>query len=230
MCRNPGEVLLLLKASDAVAFDLTEAYDCCADVTDAHKAQLQKDVALHLREWRDVRPALEFRLFVLNGDLVAMCQRDCSNFYPFLLDQKASLEETLVLFWQDTVSVTFANASPDCDGSYVLDVYVTSKRNVKIVDFNHWGGGTLPLMFTWAELEAKTLPRTSGIERVSNESGFVHDAFEFRVVETQGHIRPGAQLGVPFDMVDASPGGALAAFAETQRRAQEKARGGRDGA
>jgi hypothetical protein len=230
MCRNPGEVLLLLKASDAVAFDLTEAYDCCADVTDAHKAQLQKDVALHLRAWRDVRPALEFRLFVLNGDLVAACQRDCSNFYPFLLDQKASLEETLVLFWQDTVSVTFANASPDCDGSYVLDVYVTSKRNVKIVDFNHWGGGTLPLMFTWAELEAKTLPRTSGIERVSNESGFVHDAFEFRVVETQGHIRPGAQLGVPFDMVDASPGGALAAFAETQRRAQEKARGGRDGA
>ena len=230
MCRNPGEVLLLLKASDAVAFDLTEAYDCCADVTDAHKARLTKDVALHLRAWRDVRPALEFRLFVLNGDLVAVCQRDCSNFYPFLLDQKASLEETLVLFWQDTVSVTFANASPDCDGSYVLDVYVTSKRNVKIVDFNHWGGGTLPLMFTWAELEAKTLPRTSGIERVSNEAGFVHDAFEFRVVETQGHIRPGAQLGVPFDMVDASPGGALAAFAETQRRAQEKARGGRDDA
>ena len=34
MCRNPGEVLLLLKASDAIAFDLTEAYDCCADVTD----------------------------------------------------------------------------------------------------------------------------------------------------------------------------------------------------
>ena len=80
-------------------------------------------------------------------------------------------------------------------------------------------------MFTWAELEAKTLPRTSGIERVSNESGFVHDAFEFRVIETQGHIRPGAQLGVPFDMVDASPGGALAAFAERQREAQEKAFG-----
>ena len=53
----------------------------------------------------------------------------------------------------------------------------------------------------------------------------MHDDFEFRVVATQGHIRPGAQLGVPFDMVDASPGGALAAFAERQREAQEKAFG-----
>ena len=224
MCRNPGEVLLLLKASDAVAFDLTEAYDCCADVTDAAKARLSRDVALHLRAWRDVRPALEFRLFALRGDLVAMCQRDCSNFYPFLVDQKDALEETLVMFWQDSISGAFARASPECD-SYALDVYVTSKRNVKIVDFNHWGGGTLPLMFTWAELEAKS-ERTSGFE----QTGFVHDAFEFRVVETQGHIRPGAQLGVPFDMVDASPGGALAAFAERQRRAQEKARGGNDDA
>jgi hypothetical protein len=250
MCRNPGEVLLLLKASDAVAFDLTEAYDCCADVTDERVASLSTDVALHLRRWRDVRPALEFRLFVRDGDLVGMCQRDCSNFYPFLTDskQKDTLEETLVLFWQDVVSGAFECA--DCD-SYALDAYVTSADAVKIVDFNHWGGGTLPLMFTWAELEARrkkpvafrneTRPVStreretkdsgrlaSGVEgnfSVPKEKGFVHDDFEFRVVETQGHIRPGAQLGVPFDMVDASPGGALAAFAERQREAQEKAFG-----
>ena len=221
-CRNPGEVLLLLKASDAVAFDLTEAYDCCADVTDEDRARLATDVTLHLRKWRDVRPALEFRLFVRDGDLVGMCQRDCSNFYPFLTDRtrKDALEETLVLFWQDVVSGAFECA--DCD-SYALDAYVTSANAVKIVDFNHWGGGTLPLMFTWAELEAKR--RSGGAEGNESppEKGFVHDAFEFRVVETQGHIRPGAQLGVPFDMVDASPGGALAAFAERQREAQEKA-------
>ena len=233
MCRNPGEVLLLLKASDAVAFDLTEAYDCCADVTDEHRARLAKDVRLHLRKWRDLRPALEFRLFVRDGDLVGMCQRDCSNFYPFLTDQKQkdALEETLVLFWQDAVSGVFECA--DCD-SYALDAYVTSANAVKIVDFNHWGGGTLPLMFTWAELEARRRRGGEDPERVAsgvegNESpyqkGFVHDAFEFRVVATQGHIRPGAQLGVPFDMVDGSPGGALAAFAERQREAQEKAFG-----
>ena len=259
MCRNPGEVLLLLKASDAVAFDLTEAYDCCADVTDERAASLTKDVALHLRRWRDVRPALEFRLFVRDGDLVGMCQRDCSNFYPFLTDskQKAKLEETLVLFWQENVSGAFECA--DCD-SYALDAYVTSAGAVKIVDFNHWGGGTLPLMFTWAELEAKRrkkpvpgdsfrnettqFPSTREREtkdvherlasetregnfsvKEKKEKGFVHDDFEFRVVATQGHIRPGAQLGVPFDMVDASPGGALAAFAERQREAQEKAFG-----
>lgn len=249
MCRNPGEVLLLLKASDAIAFDLTEAYDCCADVTDERVASLSTDVSLHLRRWRDVRPALEFRLFVRDGDLVGMCQRDCSNFYPFLTErkQKDTLEETLVLFWQDVVSGAFECA--DCD-SYAMDAYVTSANAVKIVDFNHWGGGTLPLMFTWAELEARrkkpvafrnettrsTRERetkdpgrlASGVEgnfSVPKEKGFVHDDFEFRVVATQGHIRPGAQLGVPFDMVDASPGGALAAFAERQREAQEKAFG-----
>ena len=159
MCRNPGEVLLLLKASDAIAFDLTEAYDCCADVTDERVASLSKDVALHLRRWRDVRPALEFRLFVRDGDLVGMCQRDCSNFYPFLTErkQKDTLEETLVLFWQDVVSGAFECA--DCD-SYALDAYVTSANAVKIVDFNHWGGGTLPLMFTWAELEARRRNRS----------------------------------------------------------------------
>lgn len=252
MCRNPGEVLLLLKASDAVAFDLTEAYDCCADVTDERVASLSKDVALHLRRWRDVRPALEFRLFVRDGDLVGMCQRDCSNFYPFLTErkQKDTLEETLVLFWQDVVSGAFECA--DCD-SYALDAYITSANAVKIVDFNHWGGGTLPLMFTWAELEARRKKPTGAFRNettrstreretkdpkgrlasetregnfsVPKEKGFVHDDFEFRVVATQGHIRPGAQLGVPFDMVDASPGGALAAFAERQREAQEKAFG-----
>ena len=249
MCRNPGEVLLLLKASDAIAFDLTEAYDCCADVTDERVASLSTDVSLHLRRWRDVRPALEFRLFVRDGDLVGMCQRDCSNFYPFLTErkQKDALEETLVLFWQDVVSGAFECA--DCD-SYALDAYVTSANAVKIVDFNHWGGGTLPLMFTWAELEARrkkpvafrnettrsTRERetkdpgrlASGVEgnfSVPKEKGFVHDDFEFRVVATQGHIRPGAQLGVPFDMVDGSPGGALAAFAERQREAQENAFG-----
>ena len=249
MCRNPGEVLLLLKASDAIAFDLTEAYDCCADVTDERVASLSTNVSLHLRRWRDVRPALEFRLFVRDGDLVGMCQRDCSNFYPFLTErkQKDTLEETLVLFWQDVVSGAFECA--DCD-SYAMDAYVTSANAVKIVDFNHWGGGTLPLMFTWAELEARrkkpvafrnemtrsTRERetkdpgrlASGVEgnfSVPKEKGFVHDDFEFRVVATQGHIRPGAQLGVPFDMVDASPGGALAAFAERQREAQEKAFG-----
>ena len=36
----------------------------------------------------------------------------------------------------------------------VYDVHVTASRRVKIVDFNPWGGATIPLLFEWAELEA----------------------------------------------------------------------------
>ena len=45
-----------------------------------------------------------------------------------------SLEELLAVFWQDHVSGVF----PSRD--YVFDVYVTSKRKCRIVDFNPWGG------------------------------------------------------------------------------------------
>ena len=74
MCRNPGEVLLLLVASDAIAFDLTEAYDSRRRHGRTRRESVT-DVSLHLRRWRDVRPALEFRLFVRDGDLVGMPAR-----------------------------------------------------------------------------------------------------------------------------------------------------------
>ena len=41
------------------------------------------------------------------------------------------------------------------------------------------------------------------------------------MVTSQGHIRPGAQLGVPFDMYDRAPDGALANFVAQQRKRQE---------
>jgi hypothetical protein len=31
-------------------------------------------------------------------------------------------------------------------------VYVTSGGLVRVLDFNPWGGATLPLLFTWDEL------------------------------------------------------------------------------
>ena len=31
-------------------------------------------------------------------------------------------------------------------------MYVTSNGTVRVLDFNPWGGATLPLLFTWDEL------------------------------------------------------------------------------
>jgi hypothetical protein len=47
---------------------------------------------------------MEFRCFVKGGNLRGICQRDVSNFYPYLPDEAASLEELLAVFWQEHVS------------------------------------------------------------------------------------------------------------------------------
>ena len=55
-CRNAAEVLLLLKASDAVTHDLCHAYEACADVAvpaDAPPTAPQ----LVLKKWCEARHA-----------------------------------------------------------------------------------------------------------------------------------------------------------------------------
>jgi len=105
------------------------------------------------------------------------------------------------------------------------------------VDFNPWGGATLPLLFDWHELsrapgpvaapkEADAEGDMSGVEgevRGAGGGGGYTDDLEFRVVTCQGHIRPGLQLGIPFDMYNRAPNGALASFVEQQRRRQTEA-------
>lgn len=91
--------------------------------------------------------------------------------------------------------------------SYAVDVYVTSKDAVRIVDFNTWGGTTQPLLFSWEELiEAAT--------RVHDSDEDLSDDELMRVVLEPGQIRPGvrASCGVPFDLVDTSEGGAIDDF------------------
>ena len=40
-------------------------------------------------------------------------------------------------------------------GKFSFDVYITKEGKVKLIVFNTWGGSTLPLLFTWEELEDK---------------------------------------------------------------------------
>ena len=65
------------------------------------------DVDLALRKWADLNPSMEFRCFVRGGNLRGICQRDVSNFYPFLPSQVEWLEETIAVFWQESVHGAF---------------------------------------------------------------------------------------------------------------------------
>ena len=222
-CANPGEVTLLLKASDAIAHDLCDAYACCADrhslflSPEAERRRLRGDAELHLLAWRELNPSMEFRCFVRRGTLRGVCQRDCANFYPFLPDRVDRLTDLLAEFWQDVV--------------YRLPSDSLCRRvrhgaeKVQLVDVNPWGGATLPLMFHWSEFgtgrggSEGAGPRGRATGR-SDPGSPAASTF----VVARGHVRPApASRHVP--VVDRSPDGALA---RAPRGGERRRRGGRD--
>lgn len=136
---------------------------------------------LALRKWYPgLRPESEFRCFVKGRSLVGVSQRDPSAYYPSLPGWSAEVQPRIEDFFDDVVEPQFASEN------YTFDVYVRADGRVKLIDFNPWGGYTLPLMFTWEELEQK-------------QAG---DELEFRVVMQQGAVRPGLMTAVPYDMLD----------------------------
>ncbi|KAJ9505991.1 hypothetical protein QJQ45_016979 [Haematococcus lacustris] len=96
-CDNAEQVVLMLKSSDRVAHDL-ELLEAAAaapplgaaaphDLGHAgqtHTAQVSYQPMLVLRKWYELRPEREWRCFVRNHQLVAICQRDPTQHFPQL--------------------------------------------------------------------------------------------------------------------------------------------------
>ncbi|KAL0340270.1 UNVERIFIED_CONTAM: Cell division cycle protein [Sesamum radiatum] len=182
-CTSFSEIALLLRSSDSVIHDLYHAYDSCTDKT----ASRPSSFFLALRKWYpSLKPEMEFRCFVHHKLLVGICQREVTNFYPALFEKKDDLKSMIEEFFMEKVKGNFGSES------YTFDVYVTKDGRVKLLDFNPWGASTLPLMFTWDELEEKL--REGGNE------------LEFRIVESRCGIRPGLKTAVPYDYLDTSQG------------------------
>ncbi|GAB7354778.1 hypothetical protein MBLNU459_g5176t1 [Dothideomycetes sp. NU459] len=155
-CRSPNDVYLLLKSSDFVTHDLDHAYDDCAeDDVDAPSEGIAATVAdipyhLVLRKYVLLNPSVEFRCFVRNRKLIALCQRDLNHF-DFLFNMQDRLRDLIQDFFHDKLKSTF----PDPD--FVFDVYVPPPHNkVWLIDVNPWAIRTDPLLFSWLEL--LTLP------------------------------------------------------------------------
>ncbi len=90
-----------LKSSDFVVHDLCHAFDCCVSgdggPDSGDSASIPFKPVLALRKWFDIQNCYEFRCFVSEGALVGVSQRDCSNFYEFLLDKKREVSSVV---WQ----------------------------------------------------------------------------------------------------------------------------------
>lgn len=182
-CTSFSEIALLLRASDSLVHDLCHAYDSCGDKTISRPSSF----FLALRKWYPTfRPEMEFRCFVRNQLIVGISQREVTGFYPSLLNSKNHLKTIIEEFFIDKVRLNFESEK------YTFDVYVTKNETVKLLDFNPWGAFTLPLLFTWEELDQDVDEETT--------------EFEFRVVENQCGVRPGLKTAVPYDYLDTSPG------------------------
>ncbi|KAJ4848941.1 hypothetical protein Tsubulata_034177 [Turnera subulata] len=194
-CTSFCEIALLLHSSDSLVHDLCNAYDLCSD-NNQSRAQ---SFFLALRKWySSLLPEMEFRCFVRDQRLVGISQREVTTFYPVLLGKKNNLQELIEEFFLDNVRSKFESEN------YSFDVYVTGDERVKIIDFNPWGGFTLPLLFTWDELEQ------------SVDEG---DGVDFRIVDSQCGIRPGLKTAVPQDYFDTGPG---SGWDQVFRRANEE--------
>ncbi|WFD33775.1 hypothetical protein MCUN1_000592 [Malassezia cuniculi] len=140
-CNSPSDVYLLLKSSDFVARDVEQVAELAQAVPDTK-------LVLVLKEWVDMPHAHEFRCFVRDGRLIAICQREIA-FYEHLqnADAQETIRRTINKFFQDHIA---NDTLRDC----MFDVHLNnSLGRAKLIDINPWLPRTDTLLWTYEELD-----------------------------------------------------------------------------
>ena len=175
-CREPNDIYLLLKSSDFITHDLEHAFDDCANEETPsdepiHTDQASDNLSYHLalRKYFVMNPSVEFRCFVKDRTLIAICQRD-SNHYAFLFEIMSDLKEAIQSFYDTNLKQTFP------DDNFTFDVYIPSPhQKVWLIDINPWAPRTDALLFGWYELlhtggsDGKGSPNNSNDEQILTE-------------------------------------------------------------
>ena len=183
-CDSLAQIWMLLKSSDFICHDLTQPFKDCNDKNSAPPV----NYVLALKKWsKDINPATEFRCFVRDRTLIAVEQRDASNYYQHVGEEKQDILRDIKSFFQEHVKHKL-----DTIQNVVMDVTRPSKDQVKLIDFNPFGTTTDSAMFDWEELQE--LP--------------VSDDVQFRFVQSQCGILPNSlhQYSLPKDIVDLACG------------------------
>ncbi|OSS47977.1 hypothetical protein B5807_06365 [Epicoccum nigrum] len=149
-CSSPNDIYLLLKSSDFITHDLAHAFDDTAD--QSTKPDPEIGYHLVLRKWINLNPSVEFRCFVRDRQLIALCQRDLNHF-DFLFNMQDKLRQLVQDFFDSKLRNTFP------DPNFTFDVYIPPPHDkVWVVDFNPWAMRTDPLLFSWMELLTLDVP------------------------------------------------------------------------
>lgn len=187
-CSSFNDICLLLKSSDFIAHDLTQAYEHCTDADEALSTLGNLPFELVIRPWTDISPSSEFRCFIKHRKLIAISQRHHSSFYDYSTSEKSEAFSRITDFYNARISGRFV------DDSFVFDVCsVRSRHDIRVLDFNPFGRRTDALLFTWEELETVDV----------NSHDFSMSSV-LRVVETEAGIQPSAYLSyrLPRDAIE----------------------------
>jgi len=183
-CTGLSQLYLLLKSSDFIAHDLTMPFHHCEDTQDT---TLDFTYSLVLRKWFEVNPGTEFRCWISDGKVIAICQRDVSNFYPHIFKEEINIKQDLTSFFQEQIHSRFKL------NQYVIDLIRPKKDKVLLVDFNPWGETTDSILFSYEELDSLRA-RSSGTQ--------------FKYIKESNGVQPHPyrHYSIPRDMVDLASG------------------------
>ncbi|XP_011647654.1 cell division cycle protein 123 homolog [Pogonomyrmex barbatus] len=160
-CNTLEEIYLLLKSSDRIAKDLNI-------VKSLRESENPLPFCLVLKQWRDINPCTEFRCFVVNNELIAISQRDISQYHSSNESEKYDIQTDIKSLFLECIKGRF----PLCN--YSFDVVRHKKDKVKIIDFGPMdASSTKGTLFTYEELQNHT-----------------KDAPEFRFIGEEIGIQP----------------------------------------
>lgn len=185
-CQSLSDIFLLFKSSDFITHDLTQPFIHCSD-QDSPDPSISFELVL--RKWSELIPGGEFRCFVKENKLIAISQRDYTQFYHHILKQEELISHAIQDFFNKHIQYHFL------DEDFVFDVYRDSQGRVWLIDFNPFGEVTDSLLFTWNELSTGEISQ--------QQDG---PAFRFTASEVTVQPSPCLSYRIPRDFVDLSTG------------------------
>ncbi|XP_031832423.1 translation initiation factor eIF2 assembly protein isoform X2 [Nomia melanderi] len=140
-CKTLEEVYLLLKGSDRIAKDLNK-------IKSYTNRGIPLEFCLILKQWRDINPCTEFRCFVVKNELIAISQRDISQYHSYNESEKYNIQTDIKSLFMERIKDKFPL------NDYSFDVIRYKKEKVKIVDFGPLDESSIKgTLFTYEELQ-----------------------------------------------------------------------------
>lgn len=169
-CTNLEDIALLLQSSDLLHHDLHSEYP----------------LTLVLREWQSLHLSMEFRCFIKNHQLIAISQRNCQCYYPFLDEMRPELYVAISTFFtKHMLKDHQVSKYPLSD--YVVDLYVDEKKKVTLVDINVYGETyTDTLLYTWDDMDQQSIITDVYVDNILDARELLCEYPDlFRVLESE---------------------------------------------